>query len=166
MIVSAPNVSDQRPATRGARVFPIPPPAYYGVAFGAGMFLQSSVPLDIPGRPATAFVGAAVLIAGLTLNFAGVAAVITHRTTIVPHRSVSTLITNGVYRISRNPMYTGLATAVAGGAGVAGTWWPIVFLPLAVLAVRWLAIEAEETYLTEKFGSTYTDYQRKVRRWL
>jgi len=49
---------------------------------------------------------------------------------------------------------------------VAGTWWPIVFLPLAVLAVRWLAIEAEETYLTEKFGSTYTEYQREVRRWL
>jgi protein-S-isoprenylcysteine O-methyltransferase Ste14 len=111
-------------------------------------------------------VGVAILAAGLALDLAGVAAVIIHRTTIVPHRPVATLITSGIYRFSRNPMYTGLAVMVGGGALIAGTWWPLLLLPLAVLAVTLLAIKPEEAYLTEHFGSRYTDYQREVRRWL
>ncbi len=153
-------------AARGARVFPIPPPAYYGAAFGAGMLLQNAIPLDVPGRPVITVVGVAILAAGLALDLAGVAAVIIHRTTIVPHRPVATLITSGIYRFSRNPMYTGLAVMVGGGALIAGTWWPLLVLPLAVLAVTLLAIKPEEAYLTEHFGSRYTDYQREVRRWL
>ena len=151
---------------RGARVFPIPPPVYYAGAFATGMFLQGAVPLDIPGRPASALVGAALLVAGLALDAAGVAAVIAHRTTIVPHRPVAKLITSGIYRLSRNPMYTGLAIMVAGGALLAGTWWPLVLLPMALLAVRELAIEPEETYLAERYGSVYADYRLRVRRWL
>lgn len=151
---------------RGARVVPIPPPAYYAAAFATGMLLQRAVPLDIPGRPTSALVGAAILVAGLALDAAGVASVIAHRTTIVPHRPVAKLITSGIYRFSRNPMYTGLAVVVAGGALVAGTWWPLVFLPLALLAVRQLAIKPEETYLAERYGSVYDDYRLRVRRWL
>ena len=153
-------------AERGARVFPIPPPAYYGVAFATAMVLQRAVPLDMPGRPTSAVVGAAVLLAGLGLDLAGVAAVVAHHTTIVPHRPVAKLITTGIYRFSRNPMYTGLAIMVAGGALLAGTWWPLLTLPLALVAVKRLAIKPEETYLAERYGSTYDDYRRRVRRWL
>lgn len=46
---------------KGARVFPIPPPLYYGAAFAGGMFLHGAVPLEVPGRPATALAGAALL---------------------------------------------------------------------------------------------------------
>ena len=152
--------------TRGARVFPVPPPAYYGAAFGAAMLLQKAVPLDVPGGPTTAFIGAAVLLAGLGVDIAGVASVLAHRTTIVPHRPVKTLITRGIYRLSRNPMYTGLAIMVAGGALLSRTWWPLLTLPLAMLAVQQLAIKPEEAYLAERFGATYDDYRRNVRRWL
>ncbi|HEX8771512.1 MAG TPA: isoprenylcysteine carboxylmethyltransferase family protein [Acidimicrobiales bacterium] len=150
----------------GARVFPVPPPAYYAAAFATGMFLQGAVPLDMPGRPASALLGAALLVAGLAMDVAGVAAVIAHHTTIVPHRPVTNLITSGIYRFSRNPMYTGLAIMVAGGALLAGTWCPLVFLPLALLAVEQLVIKPEETYLAERYGSVYTDYRLRVRRWL
>lgn len=160
---AAPVVAD----TRGARVVPIPPPAYYVVAFAAGMLLQNVAPLDVPGRPMISTVlGSAVLIAGLALDAAGVAAVITHRTTIVPHRPVAKLITSGVYRFSRNPMYTGLGIMVGGGALVAGTWWPLILLPPALLAVRRLVIQPEEAYLAERYGSIYADYRFRVRRWL
>lgn len=152
--------------TAGAQVFPIPPPLYYGAAFAAGMLLNRAAPLDIPGRTATARVGVAVLVAGLALNCAGVATVLARRTTLVPHHAVRTLVTGGVYRVSRNPMYTGLAITVPGGALVAGSWWPLVLLPLAVLAVRERAIKPEEAYLLERFGSEYADYQLEVRRWL
>ncbi len=151
---------------KGARVFPIPPPVYYGAAFATAMVLQRALPLDMPGRPTTALVGAGVLVAGLGLDLAGVATVLAHRTTIVPHRPVAKLITTGIYRISRNPMYTGLALMVAGGALLAGTWWPLLTLPLALVAVTQLAIKPEEAYLAECYGSTYEDYRRSVRRWL
>ncbi len=159
-------VPDAPAAARGASVFPIPPPAYYGAAFASGMFLQGAVPLDLPGRPASAVVGAVVLAAGLALDVAGVAAVVAHRTTIVPHRPVAKLLTGGIYRFSRNPMYTGLALMVAGGALVAGTLWPLVTLAPALLAVRRLVIAPEEAYLGQRYGSTYADYRLRVRRWL
>jgi protein-S-isoprenylcysteine O-methyltransferase Ste14 len=151
---------------KGARVFPVPPPLYYGAAFAGGMFLHRAVPLEVPGRPTTALAGAVLLLAGLALDAAGVGTVTAHRTTIVPHRPVSKLVTTGIYRFSRNPMYTGLAIMVAGGALRAGTWWPLLFLPVALLAVNQLAIKPEETYLGARYGSVYADYRLRVRRWL
>ena len=166
MTVSLVSTPEAPAAAKGAHVFPIPPPLYYGAAFAAGMFVQKAVPLDVPSRPASAVVGAIIVLAGLGLDLAGVAAVIAHHTTIVPHRPVATLISSGAYRFSRNPMYTGLAIMVTGGALLAGTWWPLLFLPFALLAVTQLAIKPEETYLGERYGPIYADYRRRVRRWL
>jgi protein-S-isoprenylcysteine O-methyltransferase Ste14 len=150
----------------GAKVVPIPPPLYYGAALAAGLFMQKRVPLNIPARAITAPIGAVVLPAGLAFNVAAVITGLVHKTTIVPHHHVATLMTTGVYRVSRNPMYTGLAVATAGAGLVAGTWWPLIFLPAALVAVRRLVIDPEERYLSERFGSRYDDYRAKVRRWL
>src|SRR4030095_15957462 len=109
-------------------------------------------------RPATTVAGMVVGGLGLVLNVAGVAGVIRHRTTIVPQHPVATLITSGAYRWSRNPMYTGLAITYLGGALLAGSWWPLALLPLAILAVARLAIRPEEQYLKARFGQTYADY--------
>jgi protein-S-isoprenylcysteine O-methyltransferase Ste14 len=153
-------------AARGARVISIPPPLYYVAAIAGGMLIHRTLPLPVGGRPATAVVGAIVLALGLTLNFAGVAGVIKHRTTIVPHGHVARLITTGAYRWSRNPMYTGLGIAVLGAGLLAGSWWPIVLLPIALLVVAWLVIGPEERYLAQRFGQSYHDYSSRVRRWL
>src|SRR4051794_29068074 len=104
-------MAGQTAATRGARVVKIPPPLYYVAGFAAGTFLDDVLALPIGGRPATAVAGAAVGVLGLAVAFAGVAEVIRRRTTIVPHHPVARLMTSGVYRWSRNPMYTGLAIA-------------------------------------------------------
>jgi protein-S-isoprenylcysteine O-methyltransferase Ste14 len=153
-------------ARRGARVIFIPPPLYYVAGLAGGIAVDRVAPLPVGGRPAVAFVGAAIAALGLALSFAGVTAVIRHRTTIVPHHPVATLITSGVYRVSRNPMYTGLAIAYAGIALLSGSWWPLALWPVVIVAVRQLVIRPEEQYLTERFGQTYTDYQSRVRRWL
>lgn len=152
--------------TRGARVIYIPPPLYYLAAFAGGMLLHKEISLPVGGRPATAIAGAVILGLGLVLNFAGVAMVIRHRTTIVPHRPVATLLTTGPYRFSRNPMYTGLGIAVLGGGLLAGSWWPILLLPVALFLVAWLVVTPEERYLAQRFGQTYDEYRARVRRWL
>jgi protein-S-isoprenylcysteine O-methyltransferase Ste14 len=153
-------------ATHGARVIYIPPPLYYGAGFAAGMVLHHLAPATVGGRPATAIAGAAIAVPGLVLTFAGVAGVIRHRTTIVPHHPVRELITTGAYRWSRNPMYAGLAIAYLGGALLVGSWWPVALWPLVVFVVARLVIQPEERYLGGRFGAAYADYRARVRRWL
>jgi len=159
-------MAEQADAQRGARVIYIPPPLYYAVGLVGGMALDSLVALPLGGRPATVVAGAMVTSLGLGLAFTGVAAVIRHRTTIVPHHPVATLLTTGAYRLSRNPMYTGLAIAYLGLALLFDSWWPLVLWPLVILAMSQLVIRPEEEYLAQRFGQTYTDYQTHVRRWL
>jgi protein-S-isoprenylcysteine O-methyltransferase Ste14 len=150
----------------GAHVILIPPPLYYAAGLAGGLAMNKLVGLPLGGSPVTALAGAVVTALGLALAFAGVAAVIRHRTTIVPHHAVATLLTGGAYRLSRNPMYTGLAIAYLGLAVLTDSWWPLVLWPLVILAVGRLVIRPEEQYLAERFGQTYTDYQSRVRRWL
>lgn len=144
----------------------IPPPLYYAVGLAAGMAVHVVAPLPIGGRPATAAAGAVVLVLGLMLTAGGVAGVVRHRTTIVPHHAVAALVTDGAYRISRNPMYTGLATAYLGAAFLLGSWWPVLLWPVVILAVLTLVIRPEERYLGERFGPAYADYRATVRRWV
>ena len=159
-------MTSQAETIRGARVIRIPPPLYYAAGFALGMLLALLVPLPMGGRPATTIAGAVIGGLGLVLNFAGVAGVIRHRTTIVPHHPVAALVTTGAYRWSRNPMYTGLAITYLGGALLIGSWWPVALLPLVLFAMVRLVIRPEEEYLDERFGEAYADYRARVRRWL
>ena len=151
----------------GARVLRIPPPLYYAAAFAGGMLLRAvTAPLAIGDRPVTAAFGVAGLTAGAVLALAGIIDVVRHHTTIVPHHPVATLVTTGVYGVSRNPMYTGLGIAYGGAALLANSWWPLLALPFALLAVRRIVVDPEERYLADRFGHTYADYRARVRRWL
>ncbi len=150
----------------GAHVVRVPPPLYYGAAFAAGMALNIGTALSFNTSAATIAVGASVMAAGVGLAAAGIAQVRRARTTIVPHRPVATLLTDGAYRISRNPMYTGLTVAYLGGIVLVGSWWPLLTWPLALLTVRVLVIGPEERYLTERFGQPYVDYRSHTRRWI
>ena len=105
-------------ATResGAAVRVPAPPLLFAAPLSATLALQKWLPLPLPGRPVTRTVGAVLTIAGLALSGTGAATFRRNRTTVVPHHPVSTLVTKGPYRISRNPMYTGLAAAYVGAA--------------------------------------------------
>ncbi len=162
------STTSSRPETQqGARVVRIPPPLYFAVAFAGGMTLRASrTPLHFGVGIVTVAAGGTVLAGGVGLAVAGVAQVRRARTTIVPHRAASTLLTTGAYRLSRNPMYTGLAIAHVGGTVLAGSWWPLFGWPLALLAIRVLVIGPEERYLTTRFGRVYLNYRSRTHRWI
>jgi len=153
-------------AVRGARVIYVPPPLYYVAGLVTGGLLDRVLALPVGGRPAVAIAGATLGGVGLALAAGGVAGVIRHRTTIVPHHAVASLVTSGAYRLSRNPMYTGLAIAYLGIALLLGTWWPVLFWPIVMWVVYRLVVRPEEIYLSLRFGPAYADYQKRVRRWL
>lgn len=110
---------------------------------------------------------------GLLLTFAGFLLGITAfaefrkgRTTLDPHGSVTQLVSSGIYRFTRNPIYLGFLLIVIGLPLKSGLYWGIVMAPFYILTMNRLVIEHEEAYLEKKFGETYTGYMSRVRRWL
>lgn len=89
-----------------------------------------------------------------------------HTTGLLPGQETTSFIEEGPFRLSRNPLYVGLLVLYAGLALLIPTFWGLVLFPLAVVLVRWGAIRPEEEFLTAKFGQSYADYTRRVRRWL
>lgn len=154
-----------RPA-RGAKVVPIPPPAIYVIAFAAGLLLHAITDDKIGGRPATAWLAVALIVGGLVLGAGAIGMFARAQTTIIPHHQVSSLVTRGPLRFSRNPMYTSFILITIGAALAIGTWWPMVTLIPAVVIIDLWIIRPEERYLTETFGQEYAAYRASVRRWL
>lgn len=158
----APVDSDSR---TGAAVPFVPPPLYYVAGLAVGLLVHRAVPLPADGPVVTA-IGVLLAVAGAGLVAGGVAGVVRHRTTIVPHHAVSALVVDGAYRWSRNPMYTGLAVAYLGAALLLGSWWPVLLWPAVVAVVDRLVVRREEEYLARRFGEPYAEYTARVRRWL
>lgn len=87
-------------------------------------------------------------------------------TNIVPLTESTALVTDGMFLITRNPMYTGMVSALAGTAILLNSYLPwLVIIPF-VLAIRLLFIRHEETLMEETFGEDYVAYRSRVRRWL
>jgi protein-S-isoprenylcysteine O-methyltransferase Ste14 len=148
-----------------------PPPLWLVSAFLAGWLLESNWKrLHLADSPAAIgalwTIGIVALLCGTSLMAWGAATLIRSRTAIIPHHPASRLVQTGPYRFTRNPMYTGLTLFYLGGTLFLNAVWPLVFLPLALLALFHFVIRREERYLTDAFSDEYTSYQHRVRRWL
>lgn len=87
-------------------------------------------------------------------------------TGIIPFSDSTTLIRTGLYRVSRNPIYLGMALIVAGFAlrlGSLGAWVPV---PLFALIIHRNFVLKEEIFLLNIYGDQYREYMRQVRRWI
>lgn len=89
-------------------------------------------------------------------------------TSIDPHEphKASNLVSNGIYSISRNPMYLGLLLILMGYGFYLGNVLVFVMLPLFVGYMNRYQIIPEERAMEEKFGAEYQKYKSEVRRWL
>ncbi len=113
-------------------------------------------------------VAGVLLIAGLLLMFVAVGAFVAARTTINPLKPsrASSLITTGIFRISRNPIYLGDLLILAALAVWLGNVVNVVLLILFVWYVNRFQIIPEQRALTKLFGESYAAYCSRVRRWL
>jgi protein-S-isoprenylcysteine O-methyltransferase Ste14 len=134
-----------------------------------GLFLQARMPLvHVPETIAEVlrWLGIVLILVGAAHAFSSVLLFIRSRTTVIPHHRSSALVTQGAYRWTRNPMYVGLTFVYIGIAALSAAVWPLLLLPLPLLVIdRWV-IPREERQLEEVFGSDYTTYRQRVRRWL
>ncbi|MER1941606.1 isoprenylcysteine carboxylmethyltransferase family protein [Castellaniella sp. FW104-16D08] len=105
---------------------------------------------------------------GLVIALAGVATFKRARTTIDPKRptDASALVSSGIYRFSRNPMYLGVLLVLAGWAVYLGNLLSVLGLLVFVAYITRFQIIPEERLLHEKFGAAFLAYKDKVRRWI
>ncbi|MGP1629531.1 MAG: methyltransferase family protein [Giesbergeria sp.] len=147
----------------------IPPPVVAAAA-AAAMVAASLWLAPVLHLPTGVRVGGALALAVLGAGFdlSGLWVFRKARTTfspLRPERSAS-VVQTGVYRITRNPMYLGLVLILLGLALYLASPWALLG-PLAFAAyITRFQIAPEERVLTARFGATYTDYCKQVRRWL
>ena len=105
---------------------------------------------------------------GLSLGVMGVTQFRIAQTTPNPQalEKVSSLVTSGIYRYSRNPMYLGLVLILLGWAFYLSHFLAFVLLPVFILYMTRFQIQPEEQMMARKFGKTYQAYLNKVRRWI
>jgi protein-S-isoprenylcysteine O-methyltransferase Ste14 len=111
-------------------------------------------------------IGPVLVVAGLVLMGAAILQMARHRTTVIPRRDPSALVTDGVFSLSRNPIYLGDAMILLGAI----LWRDAVLaLPLVVSFV-WLIqtrfIRDEEARLTLAFGPEFDLWAARTRRWI
>jgi len=146
----------------------IPPPIITAV-FAAAMWglslTGSAIELNLT---ASAISMAVLLVSGALFALTGMLTFKRAETTVNPLKpeTASSLVSSGVYRISRNPMYVGMALFLTAWGVYLSTASAFIGVPGFILYMNRYQIAPEEQALTELFGSEFESYQSKVRRWL
>lgn len=83
-----------------------------------------------------------------------------------PWKPTTALVTDGPYRLTRNPMYLGFTLLYLGISFWVNSAWPLFFLPLILVIMQRAVIAREEAYLETLFGDDYRVCRRRVRRWI
>ena len=146
----------------------IPPLLVWLVMAGAMLGVAYCAPTLSFTLAGSSAIALALVALGGTLAFAGVVAFRSKRTTVNPltPSASSSLVSGGVYRVSRNPMYLGFLLALAGWAVYLSNAGAILLLPAFVVYMTQYQIKPEERILLAKFGSEFAQYMSRVRRWI
>ena len=88
------------------------------------------------------------------------------KTNIVPLTISTTLVTKGIFTVTRNPMYVGMVAMLIGIALLLNNLWPWFVIALFWLVIRIGFVRHEETLMEQTFGEQYVEYKARVRRWL
>lgn len=143
-----------------------PPPLVYIAGFGIGLALNWIKPAAIVS-PQLRMPIAAIMFAGwLLVAIPAIALFARTSVSLNPSKPVGQLVTSGIYRFTRNPMYVALALLYLGAAFLANSLWVLLLLIPVLVFVRIAIIRKEEQYLERRFGDDYLAYKRKVPRWL
>jgi protein-S-isoprenylcysteine O-methyltransferase Ste14 len=159
-------MSEAKRSERDAAGVIAPPPLIYIGGLAVGFLLEALLPsADLPAAGRLP-IGIALIVTGIVLARSFFVALRRAGTPVDPYSATTSLVTDGPYRLSRNPGYLGMALAYVGIAVVASALW--LFLPLIVVlvVVDRGVIAREEAYLARKFGDEYLRYMRRTRRWL
>jgi protein-S-isoprenylcysteine O-methyltransferase Ste14 len=110
--------------------------------------------------------GGALFAVGLAVPLIASAQFRAADTDVRPWKPSATLVTTGLYRYTRNPMYAGMTLIFAALALLADSVITLILLPPLMVLITAAVIKREEHYLEITFGDEYRRYKRSVRRWI
>jgi protein-S-isoprenylcysteine O-methyltransferase Ste14 len=145
-----------------------PPPLLMLLCMAAGAIVDHFKPfplirnLDVVPRVA---ICAAILLVGVGLVFTAIRQFRMHHEHPSPYQPTHAIVSSGVYRFTRNPIYVGFMIVVIGAAIGFNSWWVLLSIVPLFLLLQFGVVLREEKYLSGKFGSPYDDYRGRVRRW-
>jgi protein-S-isoprenylcysteine O-methyltransferase Ste14 len=147
------------------RKFPFPP----GIPVAAwllGWGLGALWPIPLHWPVWTRWIGGFLFVAPWSIAIWAGVTFRRHKTPVDPLGKVTTIVTAGPFRYTRNPMYVSLMVWYVGGILLFHLAWSAVLLVPVYLALRYGVIAREERHLQTVFGEEYKEYCRRVRRWL
>jgi protein-S-isoprenylcysteine O-methyltransferase Ste14 len=126
-------------------------------------YLVPGMTLDIPWQGVIALL---LLAVGLVLTGLAVFEMMRAKTTVIPRRDASALVTSGIFRFTRNPIYLGDAFMLTGAVVWLQAGPGIVLIPAFVWLIRRRFIDGEEAGLQAKYGEVFDQWKAKTRRWI
>jgi len=144
----------------------IPPPIYFLVGIIAIVLFNSFAPggrwLDYPWR----YLGIIIIVLGFSLSLGAGILFRTLGTNPIPGTQATVLVTTGPFRFTRNPMYLGLITILAGISILLVSFSPLIVIPIFSWILHTQFVLREEKWMEAWFGKSYLEYKSKTPRWL
>jgi protein-S-isoprenylcysteine O-methyltransferase Ste14 len=148
-----------------ARIFPLPPVVLL-LFIGAGFGLRRLFPFGADKAPIESVIaGNALMVVGFLIAVLGAREMVRARTSFHPGAKAAALVTSGVYRRTRNPMYLSFLFFLIGLGLALPNPWLILLAPVLLIYMQERVIKREEAYLSARFGPEYDAYRGRVRRW-
>ena len=143
------------------------PPVAWILAIVAGIAVDRLYPLRfVPASVPGAWVGGTIFAIALALAIWAIVTIRKAGTRVETYKPTTTIVVNGPYRFTRNPIYLGMVLGQIGLAIALDSLWLLATLVLFYLVIRYGVVAREEAYLEQKFGDVYLGYKARVRRWL
>lgn len=146
----------------------IPPPIVMLLTAGAMWLVAYAMPAASLSWPRQWLVALVLAVTGIGLAVQGARSFRRASTTVNPLKpeTTSSLVTSGIYRFTRNPMYLGMSIVLTGWTVFLGNLVALIGVPVFMLYIGRFQIAPEERVLITLFGKEFSDYQQQVRRWL
>jgi protein-S-isoprenylcysteine O-methyltransferase Ste14 len=143
-----------------------PPPLIYAGALVAGLLAKALFPVGFLPATVERALGLPLIGSGLVLVLASLRTMHRAGTDVRPDKPTTSLVIEGPYRYTRNPIYLGLTLVYGGIAALANSLWAALLLPFVLVVMRRGVIDREEHYLERLFGEEYVQYKNRVGRWI
>ena len=142
------------------------PPGIVAGFLAVGLAIETAWPSSVLPQTAQYVAGGAVFAAGLALVTWAMSRFRSAGTNIPTSLPATAFVTDGPYRLTRNPIYVAMALGVIGIALAVDSLW-LLGLAIPLMAViHFGVVRREERYLEKKFGDVYRGYKASVRRWI
>lgn len=142
------------------------PPILFICAIALGVAIGYIFPVAFLPFYIVLILGIVLLIIAIVLLRRSVRALAIHKTTVNPSGVTTAIVTSGIYKHTRNPIYISFTLIYISALVMTNAWWGFLLLVPLLIIVQKGIVEREEKYLTQKFGEEYLKYKSEVKRWL